>query len=92
LATLIAQLEQQLPQERRNIAVAVDHKLLRAVCDKLESLLVSDDSAAGDLLDTHADLLNAAFPEHYRKISDSIHSLNFEMALTTLREAIEVPA
>jgi PAS domain S-box-containing protein len=92
LATLIAQLEQQLPKERHNIAVAVDQKLLKTVCDQMEALLVSDDSAAGDLLDTHADLLNAAFPEHYRKISESIHSLNFEMALTALREAIEVPA
>jgi len=92
LASLIAQLEQQLPKERRNIAVAVDQKLLRTVCDQMEALLVSDDSAAGDLLDTHADLLNAAFPEHYRKISESIRSLNFETALAALRDAIEVPA
>jgi CheY-like chemotaxis protein/anti-sigma regulatory factor (Ser/Thr protein kinase) len=92
LATLIAQLEQKLPKERRNIAVAVDQKRLKTVCDQMEALLVSDDSAAGDLLDTHADLLNAAFPEHYRKISDGIRSLNFEVALTTLRDAIEVPA
>ena len=92
LATLIAQLEQQLPKERHNIAVAVDQKLLKTVCDQMEALLVSDDSAAGDLLDTHADLLNAAFPEHYRKISESIRSLNFETALAALRDAIEVPA
>jgi CheY-like chemotaxis protein len=87
LASLIADLEHKLPKERRNVAVSIDLKLLTAVCDQLEALLVSDDSAASDVLDTNSDLLNAAFPNHYHKINDSIRSLNFEMALAALRAA-----
>jgi HPt (histidine-containing phosphotransfer) domain-containing protein len=87
LASLIAELEQRLPKERRNVAVSVDLKLLKAVCDQLETLLLNDDSAAGDVLDTNSDLLNTAYPNHYRKINESIRSLNFETALAALRAA-----
>jgi len=30
-------------------------------------------------------LLNAAFPNHYRKIEEAVRSFDFEVALTALR-------
>jgi HPt (histidine-containing phosphotransfer) domain-containing protein len=92
LAKLIAQLQQQLPEEQHTATVAIDHKKLISVCGQLEALLVTDDSAATDLLDANTDLLRAAFPLHYRLIDDGIRSLNFEIALKALREATAVPA
>jgi signal transduction histidine kinase/CheY-like chemotaxis protein len=87
LENLIAQLEQKLPEERDKTAVTVDQKKLKAVCDRLEALLADDDAEAGDVLDENADLLNAAFPNHYRKIDDGIRSFDFEAALAALRAA-----
>jgi CheY-like chemotaxis protein len=87
LATLIAQLEKQLPVEQRKTDIKVDLKKLKLVCDRLETLLVTDDAEAGDVMDANADLLNAAFPKHYRRINDGIRSLNFETALAALRNA-----
>ncbi len=92
LETLIAQLEQKLPQEQGKTAVTVDPKKLKEVCDKLETLLVDDDSEAADVMDANADLLNAAFPNHYRKINDGIRSFDFEAALAALRTATETSA
>ena len=50
-------------------------------------MLADDDAEAGDVLDAKADLLNAAFPDHYRKIDDGIRSFDFEAALAALRAA-----
>jgi len=50
-------------------------------------LLADDDAEAADLLDANADLLNAAFPNHYRKIDDGVRSFDFEAALAALRAA-----
>ena len=87
LENLIAQLEQKLPEEQGKTAVTVNQEKLKAVCDKLEALLADYDSEAGDVLDANADLLNAAFPNHYRKIDDGIRSFDFEAALAALRAA-----
>jgi CheY-like chemotaxis protein len=87
LKNLIAQLEQKLPEERGGTAVTVDPEKLKSVCDKLAALLADDDAEAGDVLDANADLLNAAFPNHYRKIEDGIRSFDFEAALVALRIA-----
>jgi CheY-like chemotaxis protein/two-component sensor histidine kinase len=87
LAALIAQLEQQVPEEGRNRAASVDVELLKTVCTQMEALLESDDSEACNLLETHADMLNAAFPGHYPKLDEGIRSLNFETALAALRAA-----
>ncbi|MDO8311762.1 MAG: response regulator [Sideroxyarcus sp.] len=86
LINLIAQLEQKLPQEQARTAVAVDPAKLQVVCDKLNTLLANDDAEAGDVLDTNAELLNSAFPNHYRKIEDGIRSFNFEAALAALKD------
>lgn len=39
------------------------------------------------MLDENADLLHAAFPDHYRQIEDGIRSFNFDTALAALRAA-----
>ena len=92
LRNIIVQLESKLPEERINATVTVDPVKLKAVCDKLEALLVDDDAEAGDVLDVNADLLNTAFPNHYRKIEDSIRSFDFEAALVALRIATAASA
>lgn len=61
--------------------------ILKAVCDRLESLLIDDDAEAVDVLDENADLLYSAFPKHYRKIESDIYLFNFEAALVALRDA-----
>jgi two-component system sensor histidine kinase/response regulator len=87
LKNIITQLEQKLPEERVKASVTVDAEKLKVVCDKLEALLVDDDAEAGDVLEANANLLNAAFPVHYRKINDGIRSFDFEAALAALRAA-----
>ena len=87
LKNIITQLEQKLPEERVKASVTVDPEKLKVVCDKLEALLADDDAEAGDVLEANANLLNAAFPVHYRKINDGIRSFDFEAALTALRAA-----
>ena len=85
LVTLIAQLDQQLPGAQDKSIVTIDHVTLKTVCDELEVLLADDDAQASDVLDANADLLNAAFPNHYRKIEEAVRSFDFEVALTALR-------
>jgi two-component system sensor histidine kinase/response regulator len=87
LTKFITQLEKSLPEEQHNLPVKVDPMRLRAVCDQLLALLAADDAAAGDLLDANSELLNAAFPEQFHKIDDSIRSLDFETAIAALKAA-----
>ncbi|GEM_PF-2419554 len=94
LASLIAQLEPKLPDERPVTPVSVDLVRLKRICEKLEALLADDDSEAVDWLDANsgllnADLLNAAFPIHYRKIDDGVRAMDFETALAALRAATQ---
>jgi two-component system sensor histidine kinase/response regulator len=87
LEYLITQLEIKLPDEQGRTAVTVDPEHLKAVCGKLEAMLADDDAEAGDVLDANADLLNAAYPDHYRRIIDGIRSFDYEAALSALRAA-----
>jgi two-component system sensor histidine kinase/response regulator len=87
LEYLITQLEIKLPDEQGRTAVTVDPEHLKAVCGKLEAMLADDDAEAGDVLDANADLLNAAYPDHYRKIIDGIRSFDYEAALSALKAA-----
>ncbi len=66
---------------------AVDTAALAALCDKLADLLAYGDSSAADLLDENADLLAAALPGHFRRISEAIGGFDFETALALLQEA-----
>ena len=87
LEDFITQLEQQLPEEGAKTAVTVDPEQLRVVCAKLEAMLADDDAEAVDVLDANAELLDAAFPNHYRRIDDNMRIFDFEAALAALRAA-----
>ena len=89
LAELIEALQAQLPAEAEKAQVAVDQDALREVCGKLAALLADDDSEAGDLLDSQANLLNAAFPARFRQIDDAVRSFDFEAALAALKAAAD---
>ena len=92
LKTLVAELEQKLTNRPGKEAVMVDPKKLRSVCCQLEALLADDDAEAVDVMDANAELLNAAFPYHYRKIDDGIHSFDYEVALAALKAANRIAA
>jgi len=87
MARLIAQLQQQLPRQRDHALVTVAPEQLKAVCDHLKALLADDDSEAYDALDSNADLLNCAFPSHYRLIDDGTRTCDFKAALAALKAA-----
>ena len=89
--TLIAQVTREMSDKEGKegkAAIKVDQGMLKTVCDKLESLLTNDDAEANDVLDANGELLDAAFPKHYRIINDAIRSFNFEAALVALRDAV----
>jgi two-component system sensor histidine kinase/response regulator len=88
LNQLIAQLEDQLPDEAAKVAVVVDEIRLKEVCDKLTLLLADDDSQASDLIHENSDLLNTAFPDHYRRLSVSMGDFDFEKTLALLTDAL----
>jgi len=87
LTAVIGELERKLPHTQDKPMVAVDPEQLKAVCDRLEALLSDDDSDAGDVLEENAGLLEAAFPNHFRKISDGVRAFDFEAALAGLKSA-----
>ncbi|MCF8211962.1 MAG: PAS domain S-box protein [Rhodoferax sp.] len=88
LAALLAALDRQLPREVENSVVDVDRPKVHAVCRELDALLAYDNSSALDLLDSNADLLNSAFPTHFRKLDQTIKIFDFEAALLLLRQAV----
>ena len=60
---------------------------LEAVRARLLELLDQGDSAAMDLCDEHADLLQAAYPGQWAKIAQLVQNFDFEAALTRLQES-----
>ena len=89
LSAMIAALEQALPSDGAGTTQAqVDPDRIKAICKQLEELLSEDNAEAGDVLDANSDLLNTAFPDHYRKIDDAVRSFDFEGALNALRAAV----
>ena len=90
LEALVSGLERQLPTRRLEMPVTVDRTTLQLVCARLDALLADDDTEATDVLEANADLLNAAFPDHYRKIAEGIRAFEFEAALAALRAATAV--
>ena len=85
LERLLIQLEQKLPEERVMTTVTVDPENLKAVCDKLESLLTADDAEACEVMEANTGLLDSAFPSHSQQIENYIRSFNFEAALAILK-------
>jgi two-component system sensor histidine kinase/response regulator len=92
LATLMAQLDQQLPGAQHKTIVTIDPVMLKEVCRQLELLLADDDAQASDVLEANSNLLCAAFPNHYSKIENAVRSFDFAAALTTLRAVIGTSA
>jgi two-component system sensor histidine kinase/response regulator len=88
LSVLIAALEKALPPDPAYSRTKVDPEKLGSICKQLENLLAEDNAEAGDILTANADLLNAAFPDHYRRIDDAIRIFDFEAALAALRAAV----
>ena len=88
LENLLEQLEQKLPKEQGMRMVTVDPEKLKAVCDKLYTLLADNDFIAIEEMEAHADLLCTAFPDHYRKLDQSMRSFDLAAALAALRNAI----
>jgi len=87
LETLVARLREALPVVAARTAVPVDPDRLRTVCAQLAGLLAQDDGEAGDVLEAHADLLCAAFPDRFGSLEESIRAFDFEGALATLNAA-----
>jgi response regulator RpfG family c-di-GMP phosphodiesterase len=85
---LIAQMARELEKEQHKSGTAdVNPEKLKAVCDKLASLLANDDTGAFEVMDANAELLNAAFPSHCHEIDNHIRSFDFEAALVALSAA-----
>jgi two-component system sensor histidine kinase/response regulator len=76
------------PKKAEVSTVEVDPVRLREVCTLLGALLADDDSEAGDVFADEGELLNAAFPVHYRAIDNQIKNFDFEAALKKLKEAM----
>ena len=89
LADLISQLELMLPVEQGKTPGSVDIERLKVLCGNLVQLLADDDPRACHMLDDNADLLTAAFPNHYGPIDAAIRSFDFEKALAALKAAEE---
>lgn len=87
LRSLISHLEHTLPTVEDKDLVTVEEADLKVVCDTLEALLRGDDAEAGDLLESNAGLLRAAFPNHFRRIAESIRAYDFDLALVALKAA-----
>jgi PAS domain S-box-containing protein len=87
LDELVAALEPALPEVKDRMQIAVDRVRLRAVCAQLTALLADDDAEAGDVVEENADLLHAAFPNHFRRIDDAIRAFDLEAALALLMDA-----
>jgi HPt (histidine-containing phosphotransfer) domain-containing protein len=89
LSAMIVALETALPPDAAAaMKIHVDPDRLNVVCARLEALLAEDNAEAGDVMDANGDLLNAAFPGHFRNIDEAIRSYDFEGALASLRAAI----
>ncbi|MFU1927186.1 response regulator [Bordetella hinzii] len=88
LSAVIAALTRTLPREAPVTAVAPDPEKLQQVLARLEALLADDDSEAGQVLDSNADLLSTALPRHFRQIDSAVKSFDFEAALEVLRAAV----
>jgi two-component system sensor histidine kinase/response regulator len=51
-------------------------------------LLAEDNAEAGDVMLANAELLNAAFPAHFRQVDDAVRGYDFQGALAALKAAV----
>jgi two-component system sensor histidine kinase/response regulator len=87
VSQLVAALEQALPGPDNALPAAVGRGELAALVARLDALLFDDDARACEVFAEHAQMLCAAFPQHYRQISDAIKAFDFDVALGALRTA-----
>jgi PAS domain S-box-containing protein len=87
LEALFTQLNQKLPAETKEVAVAVDSVQLKQVCNQLEALLGEGDSEAAEVFDVHAGLLGAAFPAEFPAMATAIRRFDFPTTLIMLLAA-----
>jgi len=76
-----------LPAPTASPPSAAPDAALAPICRRLATLLANDDAAAGNLLEEAGPTLQAAFPEAYPVLAESVRAYDFEAALATLREA-----
>ena len=67
-------------------ALAVDGEKLALLRAHLLELLDRGDAGAIDLCELNVDLLRAAYPAHWKKISDSVNNFDFEAALALIQQ------
>jgi PAS domain S-box-containing protein len=91
LAFLLSQLENQLPEAGKTVETILPEQL-KAVCAKLTVMLADDDAEAVDVLEAHADLIKAAFPDRYQLIDESMQRFDFDAALAALAAATKISA
>ena len=89
LAALVDALEAGLPAEAAPEADdgPVDRALLKQVCAELASLMANWDVTARKLLDEHAPLLRAAFPDDFAPLESALRDFDFESASARLASA-----
>lgn len=89
LAALVDALEAGLPPEEAPEVDSspVDRALLKQVCDELASLMANWDVSARRLLDSHAPLLRAAFPDDFTQLESALRDFDFEGAAARLESA-----
>lgn len=89
LVSLVDALEAGLPLEEAPEADsgAIDRALLKQVCAELAGLMGNWDVAARRLLDDHAPLLRAAFPDDFTQIHSALREFDFEGAAARLESA-----
>lgn len=89
LASLVDALEAGLPPEEAPEADSstIDRALLKRVCAELASLMGNWDVSARRLLDDHAPLLRAAFPDDFTQIHNALRDFDFENAAARLASA-----
>lgn len=88
--SLVTQMVQEVKKEQHK-TIMVNQQKLAAVCDHLEALLSNDDAEAINVMDANAELLDIAYPDHARKIDNSIRSFDYKAALVALRGATGTP-
>lgn len=89
LAALVDALEAGLPPEDAAAGESgpIDRARLEQVCQELAGLMANWDVSARRLLDNHAPLLRAAFPDDFTALQSALRDFDFDAASTLLEAA-----